>query len=57
MQVKEETRISPFFSILPLCFMAEEKIEPESPGCCSTEESKQALSSVGLGLGQLPSRG
>lgn len=57
MQVKEETRIFPFFSILPLCFMAEEKIEPESPGCCSTEESKQALSSVGLGLGQLPSRG
>lgn len=38
MQVKEETRISltflRFFSILPLCFMAEEETEPEFPGYC-----------------------
>lgn len=59
MQVKEETgfphHFSTFYISLPICFMAEEGIEPEFSGSCwaaaRRRASEQAPSSVGLDHG------
>lgn len=56
MQVKEETRISVTFLHFSVSCLFVLWLKRRL-NLRSTEEGKQALSSVGLGLGQLPSRG